>query len=451
MTAAGRHRGRRPARRRWLGPVLGAALAVELTAGLLVLPASTRLPSAASGLLMAAPDASLAPAQDLLAAVAAGDRAAGGTFLHRRTAEVLLDRHSAAAVLLDRRAAAIRDRDRVAFMATLDPAAAGFRREQAQLFDNLAGVPLVHWRYHLDPAGAVSLNYALAGVDEWPTTRPSSLDILIRGDRWYLGEDPAGPGWRGLWDFGPVVTARGRSGLVLAHPPQSGWIEELARVVDAAVPVVSSVWGPDWSQQVALLVPGNAAEMTELIGSGLVLADIAAVAISDEFDFSRGVASGQRVVVHADNLERLSPAGQRVVIQHEIAHLAARASTAPDTAMWLVEGFADYIGYLDSGVPVRVAARELTAAVEQGELPRDLPGRDSFRGDNPRLGQAYQEAWLACLLIEQRAGQDGLVRLYRDAAEGGQPALERALVEVLDTTYEEFVADWRDFVADTLA
>lgn len=455
MTTGGRHRrtqGRdrqrwlsrnRP---RWHAPALAAVLAAELIAGLLWVPA-------------AAPQ--LVGHNTGTSTTATVPRLDARATLPTRAAEV--------AALLDRRANAIRAGDRAAFLTTVDPTAGDFLRAQTQLFDNLAGVPLSEWTYQLDPsrespapAGTggwipqVSLRYAIEGVDERPTTRPAVLTFVQRGAEWYVGadDDLASSGqltWRGLWDFGPVIVARGRSSVVLAHPERAESIDELTRIVDASVPVVTSVWGPQWNQTVGVLVPGDEPEMADLLGAELVLDDIAAVAISDHADVERGIALGQRVVVHPDNLDRLTPLGQRVVIQHEIAHIAARSITAEDTAMWLVEGFADYVGYLDSGVAVRDAARELTAEVAQGAIPQALPTVESFRGHSPRLGQAYQEAWLACLLIVDRIGQDGLVSLYRRAAVGGQPALEAALSESLGTTYEQFVLDWRAYVATVLA
>lgn len=459
MTTSGRRRRTRARNRprwngrsrpRWHAPALAVVLAAELIAGLLWVPAAA--PQLLGHNVGTPTSTSITATVPLLDARAT---------LPTRAAEV--------AALLDRRATAIRVGDRAAFAATIDPTAGDFLRAQTQLFDNLAGVPLSEWSYQLDPtrvspapAGAgewipqVSLRYAIEGVDERPTTRPAVLTFVQRGSEWYVGADDdlassGKPSWRGLWDFGPVIVARGRSSVVLAHPERAEGIDELTRIVDASVPVVTSVWGPQWNQTVGLLVPGDQQEMADLLGADLALDEIAAVAISDHADVERGIVLGQRVVVHPDNLDRLGPLGQRVVIQHEIAHIAARSITAEDTAMWLVEGFADYVGYLDSGVAVRDAARELTAEVAQGTIPQALPTVESFRGDNPRLGQAYQQAWLACLLIVERVGQDGLVRLYRGAAVGGQPALEAALSDVLGTTYEQFVVDWQAYVATVLA
>ena len=51
--------------------------------------------------------------------------------------------------LLERRGKAIRDHDKAAFLALIDPTAEQFRVDQGQLFDRLSHVPLSSWSYEL--------------------------------------------------------------------------------------------------------------------------------------------------------------------------------------------------------------------------------------------------------------------------------------------------------------
>ena len=85
-----------------------------------------------------------------------------------------------------------------------------------------------------------------------------------------------------------------------------------------------------------------------------------------------------------------------MVITHELTHVATGATRGGRVPMWLSEGFADYVGYRDAGIPVRTAAAELAAEVRAGILPARLPGPGDFAPGAPRLAQAYEEAWLAC-------------------------------------------------------
>jgi hypothetical protein len=152
------------------------------------------------------------------------------------------------------------------------------------------------------------------------------------------------------------------------------------------------------------------------------------------------------VAINPGPFRSLSDFGRQVVLQHEITHVATRDVTSTNTPYWLAEGFADYVGYLDSGATVRSAARELGADVRAGRLPKALPSERDFAGDNPRLAQSYELAWLACRLIAERVGRDGLVRFYRAvSAASGTPAaaLTSSMRAELEMTPAEFVAAWR--------
>ncbi|MDT7610310.1 MAG: hypothetical protein QOG96_4813 [Pseudonocardiales bacterium] len=297
--------------------------------------------------------------------------------------------------LLRRRARAILDRDRAAFAASLDPRAdPGFRAAQLAMFDNLDGVPLAHLQYAVDPddpapnpprvadpnadetwAPATEQRYALAGADTEPTTRPAGYLYLRRGADWYLASDTALDAvgrttWRGPWDFGPCLAVRVSGGLVIGHPGAEQLVRRLAAELDAAVAAVSSVWGTGWAQRVGVLVPGTPAELRALVGDRSTNAAIAAVAVADQVDRAAGRARGQRVVFNPDSDALLGPTALRVVLRHELTHVAARAATDDHTPLWLQEGLAEYVAYRDSGLSPAVIAPGLTAAV-----PADYPGR----------------------------------------------------------------------------
>lgn len=380
--------------------------------------------------------------------------------------------------LLDRHASALLHRDRAGFLATVDPRASAFRARQATLFDNLAEVPLGSWDYRLDPdtaepvtapsfarydgpvwAPSVVLRYALRGFDPVPTERPQFFTFVRRAGTWYLAsdtdfDDRGDHTWRGLWDFGPVVAHRGAASLVLAHPRSANRLATFASVVDSAIPHVTAVWGTDWSQRVVVLIPDTQQEMSQLIGGKFALAHIAAVATADYTDATTHTVRGQRVVINPDNLNRLGEVGRRIVLRHEITHVATRAETGGSAPTWLVEGFADYVGYLGSGVPVTVAAQELRTEVRRGEVPADLPTNADFTGDNPRLSQSYEEAWLACRLLAARIGEGGVVRFYQMVGSAtGDPrqAVTRALRATAHLSYDQFVADWRHLLVSDLS
>jgi hypothetical protein len=140
------------------------------------------------------------------------------------------------------------------------------------------------------------------------------------------------------------------------------------------------------------------------------------------------------------------------VLTHEVVHVTTRAATGPDVPTWLVEGLADHVGYLDAGVPLETAARELARDVREGRLPEALPPDAAFDGGNPDITQAYEASWLAYRLIVDTYGLDGALRFYRAVGRsrgaGPDAAVEDAFVRELGTTTAAFTATWRAHLAD---
>ncbi|MFF0767597.1 hypothetical protein ACFYUK_01785 [Nonomuraea wenchangensis] len=262
---------------------------------------------------------------------------------------------------------------------------------------------------------------------------------------------PALPaGARGLWP-GESVTVRGTRSVVVGRaaptapasaapiaPASSASsaepvsLAELARLADTAALRVGTVLGEPVRPLV--VVPASAAEAARLAGTGPI-------------DGLAALADGDRVLVVPEVFARLSPTGRDVVLAHELTHVAAGTDRLP---VWLYEGFADYVGYRDSGLPVRTAAAELADEVRAGRLPAELPGPAAFAADGSdpaRLARAYQEAWLACRFLADRFGEGTLVRLYREARVDGA---DRALAG-LGLSTATLTARWRAYVREQLA
>jgi hypothetical protein len=376
--------------------------------------------------------------------------------------------------VLARHADAVRQHSGAAFLADVDTAAAAasFRTRQQAQIANLAAVPLRSWRYAVSASvtdravlsasakrlGApvlivhLSLSYALAFVDAHPSAQDLWWTFVRRDGRVVIAADrdlagSGGTSWTGPWDYGPVVSVRGAASLVLGHPSRSAQLPGIAAAVDEAVPAVTAVWGTGWARRVAVLVPGSDAELQALVGTGTALTDISAVAVLDSGD------TGARLVLNPDTLDALSPTGLRIVIRHEVTHIASAADTSPSSPRWLVEGFAEYVANLGTGQSVAVAARELRAGVARGRLPGALPTDAAFGSRGAGLAQLYEQAWLACRLLAARAGPSGLVRFYRLV--GASPyapaaAVAAALRTVLHESTAAFTAQWRRYLSEQL-
>ncbi|KAB2343113.1 hypothetical protein F8566_35735 [Actinomadura rudentiformis] len=357
--------------------------------------------------------------------------------------------------VLANRATAVREHDRARFLATVASAPAAFQEAQAKVFDNLTKLPLESWRERyegIEPAGPsrspavrVSLQYKLRGFDRGAVARTRHLTFAPRSGAWVIVGDAAGRGLRDdveIWDGGPLSVRRGRNGLVIGDAPG---LDGIARRLDAAVPVVTGVVGSDWPGRAVVLVPADPAMAAALVGDAQNLKEIAALAtVAPSASGGRGE---DRIIVSPGTFGRLNDLGQNVVLTHELTHVATGGARDGRTPLWLIEGFADYVGYRKAKVSVRSAARELSREISADRVPAALPGRAAFEGTSPRLSQAYQEAWLACRMIADRYGERELVRFYRAAGRRSETA---ALREVLGVTPARFTAMWRDYLREEL-
>lgn len=234
----------------------------------------------------------------------------------------------------------------------------------------------------------------------------------------------AGPAVR--WD-----AVQGAASVVLGHPDTLAARRTVSTAVEVALRRVTAIWGPGWSGRVTVVLPDTQQEAGALVGQGVNLDQLAAVATAD------------RVVLNPRTFLTLTAVGRNLVLTHEVMHLASRAATGPQTPLWLVEGLADYAGYQGLGVPLAVAAAEVRVQLRRGDAVTSLPGRVDFDGINPDLAASYEQAWLAVVRIVERYGQPRLLALYRAIGAAGSPAAaDLAFPTVLGTTRAAFEQEW---------
>lgn len=382
--------------------------------------------------------------------------------------------------LLKVRERAVKERDRTAFLSTVDPNQQAFYNRQSRLFDNLAKVPIGTWHYVVDASQTspeypkkfatykapvwvplVTLSYSLAGYDTHPALLIERFTFVQRSGAWLIGNDDdftagGSPSGRGIWDYGTVVRATGKSSLVLGHPRAAATLQQIANLADDAVAHVTSVWGTAWSRKVVVLVPDTQEELAAIISEGNDLSEIAAVAVAQNAGGNAPQGEfGDRIILNPVNFVQLSDVGRKVILRHEVTHVASRSVTGSIAPQWLVEGVADYVGYRDAGIALPVVAHELAADVKAGYRPQKLPDDSDFASYAPKLAQAYEMSWIACRLIVEKVGERGLVRFYRmvglSKAPTANEAVDKAMSSVLHESYASFVELWRQRIVGELS
>ncbi len=198
-----------------------------------------------------------------------------------------------------------------------------------------------------------------------------------------------------------------------------------------AVNAVERFWGTDWTTEITVVATGTQAQFaTEAhLDPAGQWGDIAAVAVADQVDLAGRTASGQRIVL-APGAADMSDSALRIVVTHELFHLAARTGTALDAPRWLTEGVADFVARPPTPVP-RTAGAD-TALPTDADL--DQPG--------PQRSTGYDRAWWFARFVADTYGVEGLRRLYTLACGPGHANLGTAVHEALGVELVELHNRW---------
>lgn len=295
-----------------------------------------------------------------------------------------------------------------------------------------------------DFVAEVDLTWQLRGFDPVPASLEVPIVLRDDGERisFVTARDQVAdraPIW-----FNDRVTVERPSSRVMLVQSDAASRTPLAPVVGSGVRTVRDAL-PGWDGRVVVEVPGSPERFARATGLASSSArGIAAVTTSSAVaDLDGGP---ERVVVNARVYAPLGGVGQRIVMAHELTHVAVGAASSA-MPLWLSEGYADYVALRRSDVSVRVLAAQIRSLVRREGPPRALPGPDEFDGGNADVGAWYEASWLAARLLAATYGEDALEGFYRRAdADGGTDGAFREL----GTTERAFTVAWRNEL-ETLA
>lgn len=366
--------------------------------------------------------------------------------------------------LLRKRSRALLDHDRAGFLRGIDRGAPELRADQATFYAHVKSVPLATWKYRIDPKSG--LEHHTKGSESWEYTLYTTYGFAgVQGDkavqRQRVNVARRTGGWRitalddldrhpEVWDLGEATAVRSKHVVVIGVGTDHDELRKIRALAREAVPRVDGVWDRHWAHGAVIAVPRNASGVDRLVEKK-GLEEFAAVAAGETgIDAKGDTLHWDRIVVNPKSWKRMEPLGRRVVLTHEMTHLATGSLGSVPT--WVAEGFADYVGWKNSGVPARYIAQELAARVRHGHVPHKLPEGTAFRGDH--VDEAYEEAWLTAKYIVFRYGESKLVEFYQKMAAQsgtGKHAQDTALRKTLGVSRSAFTDGWSSYVEGQLS
>jgi hypothetical protein len=356
-------------------------------------------------------------------------------------------------VLLDRRQAAVLAGDTESFAATVaEPTSPAGGRQLAAYRSarDLHLSRLVHDEVPPveDPAGGVvvRLRYRVGGVDRADRAAHVRYRLARVGDRWRVTAEEPTPGEGAApWLAMPGMQVERGERAVVAGTSESTALAETVATVDAVLPELADVWDGA-PARVLVLLPRTEEQAAVLLGRvGEPVGDVAATT-EGPVD-GAGLATGDRVVIDPSARARLRTVGREVVLAHELAHVAVRATVPGSAPAWLSEGYADHIGYGRTDLPTAELAAPLVQAVLDGRGPAELPSADDLDPATHDISVGYLAAWQAVETVIARRGEATLRALVRACSvTDGEAAAERtcdaAMPAVLGEDRDQLTAAW---------
>jgi hypothetical protein len=287
------------------------------------------------------------------------------------------------------------------------------------------------------------VDYQLTVDDVLVGRRADAVFRLQRGT-WRLVR--VAPSGLDLWDHEPVQSVRTGNVLVLGRSGDSRLLA-LRTTAERARAAVARFWDARWPRTAVVVLPSDAELLNPMLGvqsSG-----------DDQVAVTRWEAGPDgpviRVLLNPTYYDQMSPLARKMVLRHEITHVAQDALPRSGVPSWLTEGLAEYVGYRGSGIGDEVIAARLFRQVRDEGAPTTLPDDDAFGFDRSQTQRrvAYESGWALVRMLAQRYGQETLVPFYASVAKGRGTTdrrLDRATERVFGTSFDVVVAQWRSWL-----
>lgn len=361
------------------------------------------------------------------------------------------------------------------YLAVLDQNDTELHRQQKAIFANLAQVPFYSWDYYANESAPIrdisqgagnqafvvpvvfQYSFADSAGQRLPQTSPirRSVSVVVvgRGGIWRISGFAKSSAVE-PWHQGRVRVTWGRRSLLLSVGSSQDFTP-LVQQLDAAGQHVDSLWGRTWPRVTVAVLPRTQNDLAELLGrppnTGLdQIAAMTSGEVKRPADVQAGYSS-DRVLLNPNGFPALGELGKRVVLRHELTHVATRSLAQQPVPMWLSEGYADYVAYHGLTLDERRIAASAIAKYGKQTSPQ-LPTRDDFDARKGRVAPAYGGAWLAVVALSRTGGADSVRSIYRQTAgvNSAQPgkadpetAANQAIKAEKGWTRADFIQAWR--------
>jgi hypothetical protein len=377
--------------------------------------------------------------------------------------------------VLSKRARAVREEDRRAFLASVDPRAKAFRKQQRRIFRRLTSLPL--GRYELTVTSGekdfskprharnheavddvfipeVEEIYRFKGLDDAGFVNDLYFTFVLRNDSWLIAADDDLRGKsttdRNPWDFGPLTTSRSKHFLLVQHPCRTIGCtdvgESFLQLAEAALTRVDARWLEPWNRRVVVFVTSTQEELRAILD---VKFDVGRfVAFSYAPNRSRGY-SPARIVVNREGLSGRSSESLLVVLAHELTHVATRRPSGPHIPLWVEEGLAEWVSRAPGDSADLYFNDQTASGAVTPALPKD---RDFRRSGEEQLFLHYQSSRSAVRYFIERYGYERFVRFYkalgnsRDRHGSSEKHVGRTMRRFTGVGLREFEAQWADTI-----
>lgn len=249
---------------------------------------------------------------------------------------------------------------------------------------------------------------ARSGTDRLPIWLAGKIDVL--------GTKPV-----------TVLTIDGRR--------QCAGVASLAKAAAGAVEAVI----PEPGRDLVLVCPAKDATAAALLGRRA--ADVAQIAaVSTPLGGRRGTPA---IVLNPQVFFPMDRRAQQIVLSHEATHVLTGV-IGRKPALWVAEGYADFVALHDDRAPLSVSAGQILAQVRAGGAPKALPSDKDFDETSHGLGAMYESAWMAFRFLAEQFGDAAVTGFYQDVLSG--TTTDDAAQRRFGWSLAQVTAGWQDYL-----